>query len=118
MERDGSEFEGVRKDEAAGWDCGSPLYDLHELVSMGFLIERHTMVLPFSLGGSKRFKSDHHHLHHGAAAGLKQQKKKGSSCVPWRGRKSKKGEKIKSNNKKLLCGKILLQVTSRFKWFF
>ncbi|XWS76902.1 hypothetical protein CRYUN_Cryun01aG0217800 [Craigia yunnanensis] len=35
------------------WDCGSPLYDSYELVSLSHLIERHQMKLP-SLGGSKR----------------------------------------------------------------
>ncbi|XVF73055.1 hypothetical protein PTKIN_Ptkin12aG0170800 [Pterospermum kingtungense] len=35
------------------WDCGSPLYDSYELVSLSHLIERHLMKLP-SLGGSSR----------------------------------------------------------------
>lgn len=43
------------EDEAALaiWDCGSPLYDSYELVSLSHLIERHLMTLP-SLGGSRR----------------------------------------------------------------
>lgn len=40
--------------EVAIWDCGSPLYDSYELVSLTRLIERHLMILP-SLGGSRRF---------------------------------------------------------------
>ncbi|GMJ00943.1 hypothetical protein HRI_003763500 [Hibiscus trionum] len=35
------------------WDCGSPLYDSYELVSLSHKIERHLMTLP-SLGGSNR----------------------------------------------------------------
>ena len=42
------------EDNLAIWDCGSPLYDSYELVSLSHLIERHLMILP-SLGGSKRF---------------------------------------------------------------
>ncbi|KAJ7962533.1 4-hydroxy-tetrahydrodipicolinate reductase [Quillaja saponaria] len=45
------------KEEEEGlaiWDCGSPLYDSHELVSMSHIIDRHLMALP-SLGGSKPF---------------------------------------------------------------
>lgn len=29
------------------WDCGSPLYDSHELASLGHLIERRTMFVSF-----------------------------------------------------------------------
>ncbi|KAK9143940.1 hypothetical protein Syun_013340 [Stephania yunnanensis] len=41
------------KDQCVGevvgvWDCGSPLYDSFELVSLSHLIERNLMVLPFS----------------------------------------------------------------------
>lgn len=42
------------KEALAIWDCGSPLYDSYELVSLSHLIERHLMTLP-SLGGSRRF---------------------------------------------------------------
>ncbi|XWS32069.1 hypothetical protein CRYUN_Cryun23aG0129200 [Craigia yunnanensis] len=49
--------ETKEKNEAAAtfaiWDCGSPSYDSHELVSLSHLIERYLMKLP-SLGGSKR----------------------------------------------------------------
>ncbi|KAI8544993.1 hypothetical protein RHMOL_Rhmol07G0008400 [Rhododendron molle] len=34
------------------WDCGSPLYDSYELVSLGHVIDRHIMELP-SLSGSR-----------------------------------------------------------------
>ena len=34
------------------WDCGSPLYDSYELVSLAYTIERHMMVWPH-LGGPK-----------------------------------------------------------------
>ncbi|KAK8650581.1 hypothetical protein V6N13_140213 [Hibiscus sabdariffa] len=42
--------------EFAVWDCGSPLYDTYELVSLSHLIERHLMKLPYH-GGSKRLTS-------------------------------------------------------------
>ncbi|CAI9764157.1 unnamed protein product [Fraxinus pennsylvanica] len=29
------------------WDCGSPLYDSYELVSVSHIIERHFMVFPY-----------------------------------------------------------------------
>ncbi|XP_024932665.3 uncharacterized protein LOC112492650 [Ziziphus jujuba] len=44
----------------AKWDCGSPLYDSYELVSLNHLIERHLMAIP-SLGGSRRFISQFSH---------------------------------------------------------
>lgn len=34
------------------WDCGSPLYDAHELVALSHIVERHFMVLPY-LSGSR-----------------------------------------------------------------
>lgn len=37
------------------WDCGSPLYDSYELVSVTHIIDRHLMSLPYQLSGrSKR----------------------------------------------------------------
>ncbi|KAK7292783.1 hypothetical protein RJT34_15636 [Clitoria ternatea] len=39
--------------EFAIWDCGSPLYDSFELVSLSHVIERHMMGSPY-LGGSKQ----------------------------------------------------------------
>ncbi|XP_027337374.1 uncharacterized protein LOC113851088 [Abrus precatorius] len=41
-----------QKGAFAVWDCGSPLYDSCELVSLSHIIERHMMVSPY-LGGSK-----------------------------------------------------------------
>ncbi|KAL2490280.1 Uncharacterized protein Adt_25908 [Abeliophyllum distichum] len=37
------------------WDCGSPLYDSHEVASISHVIERHFMVLPY-LSGSRNVK--------------------------------------------------------------
>ncbi|MCL7037045.1 hypothetical protein MKW94_009246 [Papaver nudicaule] len=38
------------------WDCGSPLYDSYELVSLTHVIERNIMLLPFSvIRSSKKF---------------------------------------------------------------
>ena len=43
-----------REEKSRGvWDCGSPLYDSYELVSLSSIIERHLMKVP-SLGRSKR----------------------------------------------------------------
>lgn len=42
------------------WDCGSPLYDSYELVSLTHLIERHLMTPP-SLGGSRQFVAQFSH---------------------------------------------------------
>ncbi|KAK3194661.1 hypothetical protein Dsin_025971 [Dipteronia sinensis] len=41
-------------EEVAIWDCGSPLYDSYELVSLSHVIERHLMALP-TLGGTKTY---------------------------------------------------------------
>ncbi|KAL2234666.1 UNVERIFIED_CONTAM: hypothetical protein Sindi_1198800 [Sesamum indicum] len=43
------------------WDCGSPLYDAYELVSVANVIERHTMALPSPFGfttSSLEFEED------------------------------------------------------------
>ncbi|KAL2468801.1 uncharacterized protein Fot_50377 [Forsythia ovata] len=37
------------------WDCGSPLYDSHEVASISHVIERHFMVFPY-LNGSRNVK--------------------------------------------------------------
>lgn len=37
------------------WDCGSPLYDSHEVVSISHVLERNFMVLPY-LSGSRTTK--------------------------------------------------------------
>ena len=36
-----------KKDDRV-WDCGSPLYDAYELVSIANIIERHMMLLPYT----------------------------------------------------------------------
>lgn len=46
---DGGEAGG----EIPMWDCGTPLYDAHELVSLAYTIERHMMVWPHLHDGSK-----------------------------------------------------------------
>ncbi|KAK2997378.1 hypothetical protein RJ639_025859 [Escallonia herrerae] len=47
--------QGKEEQEAAitKWDCGSPLYDTYELVSLSYHIDRHLMAWPY-LGGSRR----------------------------------------------------------------
>jgi hypothetical protein len=52
----------------ATWDCGSPLYDSFELASVHYILEKHTMVLPFfavaaafaASASSGRRRSDDH----------------------------------------------------------
>lgn len=46
-----------KEEEKAKWDCGSPLYDSYELVSLNHLIDRNLMVFPY---GSNQFS---HHSH-------------------------------------------------------
>ncbi|MED6160713.1 hypothetical protein PIB30_053950 [Stylosanthes scabra] len=47
------------------WDCGSPLYDSFELVTLSHIIDRHTVVLPHLSGSKKAIshgsESSHHH---------------------------------------------------------
>jgi len=50
--KENEEEEGGDRDLAI-WDCGSPLYDSHELVSLSHIIDRHLMAVPH-VGGSKR----------------------------------------------------------------
>lgn len=54
-EKEGSNEGGTEKDEGIMkvWDCGSSLYDSYELASLGHVIDRHTMALPF-LSRSRR----------------------------------------------------------------
>ncbi len=52
----GKEDEEEEGEGLAIWDCGSPLYDSYELVSLTHIIDRHLMALPH-LDGSKRFIS-------------------------------------------------------------
>lgn len=43
----------VVDDDRILWDCGSPLYDSYELVSLTHIIERHFMSLPSLAGAGK-----------------------------------------------------------------
>lgn len=47
------------------WDCGSPLYDSHELVSLDHLIDRHLMAFPSSphYGSKPIITRFSHHSH-------------------------------------------------------
>lgn len=38
---------GEEEERLKIWDCGSPLYDSHELVSMNYLIEKKFMKFPY-----------------------------------------------------------------------
>lgn len=51
--KEDEEEEGGGDRDLAIWDCGSPLYDSHELVSLSHIIDRHLMAVPH-VGGSKR----------------------------------------------------------------
>ncbi|EOA26166.1 hypothetical protein CARUB_v10019604mg [Capsella rubella] len=44
-------------DDRILWDCGSPLYDSYELVSLTHIIERHFMSLPSLAGTGKMYCS-------------------------------------------------------------
>ncbi|KAG5021761.1 hypothetical protein JHK85_018103 [Glycine max] len=49
------------------WDCGSPLYDSYELVSVDHIIDRHLMAFPSSSYGSSKSiitRFTHHYSHH------------------------------------------------------
>ncbi|KAG5222253.1 4-hydroxy-tetrahydrodipicolinate reductase [Salix suchowensis] len=35
------------------WDCGSPLYDSYEIASLGHVIDRHSLALPFPSGSNE-----------------------------------------------------------------
>ncbi|KAH7848409.1 hypothetical protein Vadar_002419 [Vaccinium darrowii] len=62
-EREGSNQGTEEKDEGLTmkvWDCGSPLYDSYELASLGHVIDRHVLALPF-LSGSWRPKKQISH---------------------------------------------------------
>ncbi|KAG9448400.1 hypothetical protein H6P81_014528 [Aristolochia fimbriata] len=51
------EEEDEEKEEEAArvsvWDCGSPLYDSFELVSVSHILDRNSMILPFSRGSRR-----------------------------------------------------------------
>ncbi|KAH7850434.1 hypothetical protein Vadar_032826 [Vaccinium darrowii] len=60
--REGSN-EGTEKDEGIimkVWDCGSPLYDSYELASLGHVIDRHVLALPFLSGSWRPVKQISH----------------------------------------------------------
>ncbi|KAJ6415071.1 hypothetical protein OIU84_003965 [Salix udensis] len=38
---------------ADAWDCGSPLYDSYEIASLGHVIDRHSLALPFPSGSNE-----------------------------------------------------------------
>ncbi|GMH17296.1 hypothetical protein Nepgr_019137 [Nepenthes gracilis] len=81
------------------WDCGSPLYDSHELVSVSFVIERHLMVLPSVAAGSRRFKSFRRsHRRDRAAGAVAELPEMGSGCLQWSRKSRKKGEKSDKSN--------------------
>ncbi|XP_047167935.1 uncharacterized protein LOC124836776 [Vigna umbellata] len=87
------------------WDCGSPLYDSYELVSLDHIIDRHLMAFPSSNGSSKHIitRFTHHHHHHDRVP----QKSKGSVIITGMNKisvkmlkkKRKNNEEIKGNNK-------------------
>ncbi|KAF7154121.1 hypothetical protein RHSIM_Rhsim01G0170200 [Rhododendron simsii] len=65
--REGSSEGTEEKDEGLVmkvWDCGSPLYDSYELASLGHVIDRHVLALPF-LSGSWQPKKQ---ISHSSAA--------------------------------------------------
>ncbi|XAR53978.1 hypothetical protein NMG60_11028946 [Bertholletia excelsa] len=53
-QEEGKEQEKGEDKGMKAWDCGSPLYDSYELASLGLVLERHMMSLPFPRGGSPR----------------------------------------------------------------
>ncbi|KAK7275334.1 hypothetical protein RIF29_16447 [Crotalaria pallida] len=63
-EEEEEEEEEVEKTKSM-WDCGSPLYDSYELVSLDHVIDRNLMAFPSSLHGSKPIITtfNNHHSH-------------------------------------------------------
>ncbi|OIV95044.1 hypothetical protein TanjilG_10864 [Lupinus angustifolius] len=62
------------------WDCGSPLYDSHELVSLAYAIERHMITWP-SIIGPNPFITTQFFETHEAKVSTKSSVTKGSSMV-------------------------------------
>ncbi|KAE9595779.1 hypothetical protein Lal_00030642 [Lupinus albus] len=64
MRKSSKDFEYERDHVGAFsiWDCGSPLYDSYELVSLSHMVERHMMVWPY-LGGPKQIITQHYDPH-------------------------------------------------------
>lgn len=54
MQKQVEQKEAEEVEAIAIWDCGSPLYDSYELVSLSHLIERHLMALPSDHCGPRR----------------------------------------------------------------
>lgn len=50
----------------ATWDCGSPLYDSFEVASLHYVLEKHTMILPFpdAAAGSRSRRRTQQRRHH------------------------------------------------------
>lgn len=102
-----SENRAIGKEEeeekavSAIWDCGSPLYDSFELVSIIHLIERHLMVLP-SLGCARVSQSSDvvRAVRFADVAGCKCDEKGSSSIIKmlawFLGRKDKPKKKVKA----------------------
>ncbi|PIN23617.1 hypothetical protein CDL12_03648 [Handroanthus impetiginosus] len=89
MEERNDEEEKV--DPRKGWDCGSPLYDAYELVSITNIIERHMMTtLP---SGSTGFGSSPIEFSE-KENGVKKKKEKG--IIFHKRWKNEKGKGIKS----------------------
>jgi hypothetical protein len=74
----------------ATWDCGSPLYDSFELASVHYILEKHTMVLPFfpdaAVSRSRRRSQRRHHQ--GGAAPMTTDVAKTRRTRGWRGSKA------------------------------
>lgn len=99
------------------WDCGSPLYDSCELVSLSHMIERHMMVAWPCTGGSKQIitqlSGPEHEVIISAVNAKSSSKLTGLSeffekIIMWK-RKGKKHKKIQTGGlsgfyNRLVCG--------------
>ncbi|QCE02602.1 hypothetical protein DEO72_LG8g617 [Vigna unguiculata] len=106
VKEEGREKEEEEEETMGIWDCGSPLYDAHELVSLDHIIHRHLMAFPSSTGSSNHNITTftHHHHHHDKMP----HKSKGSFMVTGmskisvkmvKKKKRKNNEEINGNNK-------------------
>ncbi|WVZ16852.1 hypothetical protein V8G54_009834 [Vigna mungo] len=95
------------------WDCGSPLYDSYELVSLDHIIGRHLMAFPSSNGSSKHIitRFTHHSHHHRDRV---TQKSKGSFIITGMNKisvkmlkKRKNNEEIKGNKRRGFAGFVV-----------
>ncbi|TKY64047.1 glycosyltransferase family 28 protein [Spatholobus suberectus] len=74
--------EDEKEEEAMSmWDCGSPLYDSYELVSLDHIIDQHLMAFPSSHGLSKPTITRFTHHDMGAHKVAPPEKSKGSFMV-------------------------------------